>query len=66
MGHKWRVGYITPAIWGVPNPSQRGIISTMDHKRADWLHNPCHLGGPQCFTAGDNIKDGPQVGGLAT
>ena len=28
----------------------------MAHKRADWLHNPCHLGGPQCFIGGANQK----------
>ena len=67
---KWptggQIGYITPAISGVPNASHRGTISTMAHKWADWLHNPCHLRGPQSFTVGDNIKNGPQVGGSAT
>ena len=28
----------------------------MAHKWVDWLHNPCHLGSPQCFTTADNIK----------
>ena len=58
-----RIGYITPTIWAVPNASQRGTISRMANKWADWLHNPCHLGGPQTFTAGDKMKNGPQVGG---
>ena len=66
--HKWptsgRIGYMTPAIWGIPKPSQQGTTSTMAHKWADWLHNPCHLGGPQCFKEGDNINNGPQVDGL--
>ena len=26
------------------------------HKWAGWLHNPCHLGGPQRFRAGDKIR----------
>ena len=28
--------------------------------------NPCHLGGPQPFRAGEKIRSGPQVGELAT
>ena len=27
------------------------------------LHNPCRLGGPQHFNAGDRIRSGPQMGG---
>ena len=43
----------------------------MSHKWADWLHNPCRLGGPQRLIArgqnqGDEISNGPPVGGLAT
>ena len=38
----------------------------LDHKGADWLHNPCRLGGPQRFRAGNNIRSGPQMGELAT
>ena len=39
-------GYITPAIWGV---THKGANSEW----ADWLHHPCHLGGPH---QGDYIK----------
>ena len=46
-----RISYITPAIWRVTNASQRWTISRMAHSSADWLHNkradglhnPCHL-----------------------
>ena len=31
-----------------------------------WLHHPCHLGGRECFKAGDKIRSRPQVGRLAT
>ena len=27
-------------------------------------HNPCRLGGPQCFRAGDKIRSGPQMATL--
>ena len=46
--------------------SQRGAKSAVAHKRAGWLHNPCHLGGPHRFRAGGKIKSGPQVDRLAT
>ena len=61
-----RIGYITPAISGVPNPSQRGTIPTMAHKWADGLHNPAIRGVPKASQRGNNINNGPQVGGLAT
>ena len=38
----------------------------MAHKWARWLHNPCRLGGPHNFTAGDRIRGGLQVGKVAT
>ena len=59
-------GYITPTIWEVPYASQRGTKSVVAHKWADWLNNPCRLGGPQRFTSGDKISIGPQMGRLAT
>ena len=55
-----RLGYITPAVWGVPN---KGTESEMPHTWADWLHQPRRLGGPQ---QGDKIRTSPCVGGLAT
>ena len=38
----------------------------MAHKCTRWLHNPCHLGGPDGFRAGGRIKGGPEVGKVAT
>ena len=70
QNQKWptsgRIGYITPAVWGVPNALERGTKSEVAHKWADWLHHPCRMGGPQRFRAGNKIRRGPQVGGLAT
>ena len=34
----------------------------MAYKWAGWIYNPCRLGGPRCFTVGDKIRSGPQVG----
>ena len=39
-------GYITPAVWEVPNTSQRGRKLEVAHKWVDWLHNHCRLGFP--------------------
>ena len=36
------------------------------HEWAKWLHNPCRLGVPQRFRAGDKISSGAQVGTLDT
>ena len=36
------------------------------HAWAEWLHNPCRLGGPALFRAGRIIKSGPMVGPVAT
>ena len=46
---------------GVPNAAERGTKSELAHKWAQWLHNPCRLGGPQCFRAGDKIRSGPEL-----
>ena len=51
-----RSGYISPAILGVPNSSERGGISEVGHSCAEWLHNPCRLGGPQLFKVGKEIR----------
>ena len=56
-----RIGYETTAIYGVPNASDQATITKMAHNWVNWLHNPCHRGASQI-----KIKDGPQVGGLAT
>ena len=40
-----RIGDITHAVWRVPNALERRRKSAVAHKWADWLHNPCRLGG---------------------
>ena len=42
-------------------PLQGGTESEVAEKWTRWLHNPCRLGDPFRFTAGDQIKGGPQV-----
>ena len=49
-------GYITLAIWRVPDASKRVGGGGVAPKWAGWLHNPCRLGGPRSFVAGDKIK----------
>ena len=57
QNEKWptngQIGYITPAVWGVPNALEWGTKSEVAHKWADWLHHPCRIGGPRRFRAGD-------------
>ena len=55
-----RIGYITPAVWGVPNASEPGTKPEGALMCAD----PCHLGGHQRFRAGDEIRSGAHVGGF--
>ena len=38
----------------------------MAHKWAKWLRHPCRLGDPHRFITGGKIKNGPQVGKVAT
>ena len=59
-------GYLTHAVLGVPNASERGTKSELAHKYAPWQHNPCRLRATKCFRAGDKITTGPQVELLAT
>ena len=59
-------GYITPAVSGSPSASERGTKSEVAHLWARWLHNPCRVGEPLRFTAGDKIKSCPQMGKVAT
>ena len=40
-----RIGYETTAIYGVPNASNQATITEMNW--VNWLHNPCHRGGPK-------------------
>ena len=60
------IGYITPTIWGVPNPSKRGKKSEVVHKKAHWLQQPSHHGGPQRFRVQNKISSSRQVGRWAT
>ena len=59
-------GNITPAVSGSPSASERGTKSQVAHKWARWLHNPCRLGEPLRFRAGDPLRKGPQMGKVAT
>ena len=63
QNQKWptcgRVGYITLAVWEVPNASKRGRNTKEAHKKADWLHHPCSWGGggsPMLQSGGQNQK----------
>ena len=58
-------GYITPAASGIPSASNQWTKSEVAHKWARWLRNPCHLGDPLCFRAGDKNSVGPQVDKVA-
>ena len=58
--------YITFAVLGVRNSSERGGKCEVAHWWAEWLHDPCRLGGLQLLRAGRNIKSGPMVGPGAT
>ena len=70
QNQKWprsgQSGYLTPAISGIPTPSERGAESEVAHKWAKWLPHPCHIGDPHRFRAGGRIRSGPQVGKVAT
>ena len=59
-------GYITPAASGIPSATERGAKSEVAHLWARWLHQPCRLGDPLRFKAGDEIGSGPIVGKVAT
>ena len=67
---KWptsgQIGYLTPAVSGIPAASERGAKSEVAHKWANWLPHPCRIGDPRRFRAGGKIRSGPQVGKLAT
>ena len=60
---KGRIGYIVPALWGVPNALEHWTKSEVAPKWADWLHHPCHARGGQRFIAGDKMSSDPQVNG---
>ena len=65
VAHKWMGCLHGPRICGVLYSSQRRTKSTVAHKGADRLHDPCCVRRPQCCTMGDQIN-GPQVGASAT
>ena len=64
--HKWARWLHNPCRLGDPTATERGAESEVAHKWARWLHNPCRLGGPHRFRAGGIIRNGPQVGKVAT
>ena len=70
QNQKWptsgQIGYLTPAVSGIPTTSERGAKSEVAHKWANWLPHPCRIGDPHRFRAGGKIRSGPQVGKLAT
>ena len=70
QNQKWptsgQIGYLTPAVSGIPTDAERGAKSEVAHKWAKWLPHPCRIGEPHRFRAGGKIRSGPQVGKLAT
>ena len=70
QNQKWptsgQIGYLTPAVSGIPTAAERGAKSEVAHKWANWLPHPCRIGDPHRCRAGGKIRSGPQVGKLAT
>ena len=70
QNQKWptcgQIGYLTPAVSGIPSAAERGAKSEVAHKWANWLPHPCRIGEPDRCRAGGKIRSGPQVGKLAT
>ena len=70
QNQKWptsgQIGYLTPAVLGIPSASERGAKSEVAHLWAKWLPHPCRIGEPHRCRAGGRIRSGPQVGKLAT
>ena len=70
QNQKWptsgQIGYLTPAVSGIPAASDRAAKSEVAHKWAKWLPHPCRIGDPHRFRAGGKIRSGPQVGEMAT
>ena len=70
QNHKWRTsgqgGYVTPAVSGIPTASKRRAKSEVAHLWAKWLRHPCRLGDPHRCRAGGKVRNGPQVGKVAT
>ena len=70
QNQKWptsgQIGYLTPAVSGIPTAAERGGKSEVAHKWANWLPHPCRIRDPHRCRAGGKIRSGPQVGKLAT
>ena len=70
QNQKWptsgQIGYLTPAVSGIPTAAERGAESEVAHKWAKWLPHPCRIGDPHRCRAGGKIRSGPQVGKVAT
>ena len=70
QNQKWptsgQIGYLTPAVSGIPTAAERGAKSEVAHKWAKWLPHPCRIGEPHHCRAGGKIRSGPQVGKVAT
>ena len=70
QNQKWptsgQSGYLTPAVLGIPTASELGAKSEVAHKWAKWLPHPCRIGDPHRFRAGGKIRNGQQVGKMAT
>ena len=66
QNQKWptsgQIGYLTPAVSGIPTASERGAKSEMAHKWAKWLPHPCRIGDPHRFRAGGKIRKWPTSG----
>ena len=64
QNQKWptsgQIGYLTPAISGIPTASKRGAKSEVAHMWANWLPHPCRIGDPHRFRAGGKIRSGAQ------
>ena len=70
QNQKWptsgQIGYLTPAVSGIPTAAEWGAKSEVAHKWAKWLPHPCRIGEPHRCRAGGKIRSGPQVGEMAT
>ena len=70
QNQKWatsgQIGYLTPAVSGIPTATERGAQSEVAHKWANWLPHPCRIGEPHRLRAGGKIRSAPQVGKLPT
>ena len=60
-----RSGYITPAVSGVPNSSERGGKSEVPICGRSGYMTPAFYGVPNA-QHGDKIRNGPHLGTLAT